>query len=404
MDVTRENFGKALAKFTQAVAECDFAALDMEMTGLYETREHQPSRLDTREQRYQKLKRSVEAYGVIQVGICLFTWTTKDGVGFYEAQPFNFNVFPASSVGGVSVDEHFGCKTSAFEFLAKNAFDFNKWVYQGIPFLRGDTAERIRSERTLLLTSRQRSMTPDDCHADFVVQFEAALAKFMASADKTLRYDAANTYERRLIYDIVRIHDTLGTRSRAGCIEIFKGSRKAMQRHIGNKVQQFSACVDEARGFTDVIERLSAARKPVVGHNMLLDVLHAYSKFVAQLPPTFAEFERAVAGFLPALIDTKFIIESTPGIKARYGTSNLDEIAPLLERDCAGPIRFHPHFHRNVSHNMHEAGFDAYMTGSTFVRLLNLGSGGLGRAPELVLYRYLNKLYASTAEGISLNL
>ncbi|KAJ1836443.1 hypothetical protein LPJ63_000231 [Coemansia sp. RSA 2711] len=395
MDVTKDNFAKALGEFKAAVGACDFAALDMEMTGLYEAREHQPSRLDTCDARYAKLKRSVEAFGVVQVGVCLFTWVGD----CYEARPFNFNVFPASTVGGADADVHFACKSSALEFLGKSGFDFNKWVYQGIPYLRSETAERIRAERTQLLTSRQRAM-PDD---PFVADLERALAAFMASARQSLLYETANSYQRKLVYDAVSSHDTLGTRSRAAGIEIFKGSRRAIARLVASKVRALDACVDGARGFTAIIDLLSAARKPVVGHNMLLDVLHAYSKFVRDLPPTRPEFARAVAGFLPVLIDTKYIIESTPAIKAKYGTSNLDEIAPALEAaGGAAPIRFHARFTRNVSHTMHEAGFDAYMTGATFIRLLDLG-GGLDLAPELVLYRYINKLYAATTEGMSWN-
>ncbi|PIA17318.1 ribonuclease CAF1 [Coemansia reversa NRRL 1564] len=406
MDVTKDNFEKALKEFEAAIAESDFAAIDMEMTGLYESKEHQPSHLDTLDERYAKLKRSVELYGVIQVGICLFTWTangTGDTGGYYEARPFNFNVFPGSSAGGIAVDTHFGCKSSAFEFLARNAFDFNKWVYQGVPYLRTEDAERIRKERMAMLTSRQRKMDADDRHRGFVRDFELALGAFVESGEQVLRYETGNSYQRKLIHNIVSSHDTLGTRGRSDCIEIFKGSHSAMAKHTAHKIKTLNQNVKHARGFCAVIDMLSAARKPVVGHNMLLDVLHAFSKFYRPLPAGREEFERALAQFLPVLIDTKFIIESTPAIKDRYGTSSLDEIAPMLEREAGcglAPIRLHPRFMRNATRTMHEAGYDAYMTGASFIRLLKL-DGGVSRAAEqsseLVLYRYINKLHLSTA-------
>ncbi|KAJ2788737.1 hypothetical protein GGI18_002789, partial [Coemansia linderi] len=179
MDVTRDNFDHALAEFRLAISSCDFAAIDMEMTGLYADRARQPSHLDTKNERYHKLLQSVESYAVIQVGICLFSWVDskpdepKDG--YYEARPFNFNVFPCTSVGGFPIESHFGCKNTAFEFLARNSFDFNKWVYQGIPFLNADQAERIRSDRVSLLTKRQPRMEVDDQHKAFVRDLEAAL-------------------------------------------------------------------------------------------------------------------------------------------------------------------------------------------------------------------------------------
>ncbi|KAJ2503231.1 hypothetical protein GGH96_000483 [Coemansia sp. RSA 1972] len=392
MDVTIDNFGQALTEFTAAIGACDFAALDMEMTGLYESREFQPSRDDSCDERYAKLKRSVEAFGVVQVGICLYTWKADGDSGFYEAQPFNFNVFPASTVGA---DAGFSSRASALAFLAKNSFDFNKWVYQGIPYLRTSTADSMRAERTRLLTRRKRSVAPDERHTKFAADVECALAAFIKSSEPTLRYELTNSYERKLVHDAVASHDTLGTRSRMGAIEVFKGTPRSMARHIAHKIKAFNSSVDDAHGFTRIIDLLSASRKPIIGHNMLLDVLHALQKFVSDLPPLRTDVERDIAQFLPVLIDTKYIIESTPSVKARYGTSSLDEIAPVLEQEGNASIRFHPRFTRNVSHSMHEAGYDAYMTGATFIRLLKL-DGSI----DLAIYKYVNRLYAATAEGI----
>ncbi|KAJ2038220.1 hypothetical protein H4S04_005123 [Coemansia sp. S16] len=419
MDVTRDNFGQALAEFRLAISTCDFAAIDLEMTGLYEDRARQPSHLDTKDDRYFKLFQSVQSYGVIQVGICLFSWVDsksdepKDG-GYYEARPFNFNVFPCTSVAGFPVEAHFGCKNTAFEFLARNSFDFNKWVYQGIPFLNADQADRIRADRVSLLTKRQPQMEVNEQHKPFVKTLETTLRKFMKTkGERQLRYDTANSYERKLVYDVVARHNTLGTRSRHGCIEIFKGTRKAMARHVAQKIHALNASIEDARGFCQIIDILSAARKPVVGHNMLLDVMHAHAKFYKPLPATRRGFGSNLSRFLPILIDTKYIIESTPAIKARYRTSNLDEIAPMLERESMrsnthGMIRNHPQFTRDVTHTMHEAGFDAYMTGATFIRLLNLeGELDLSAAPvssELVLYRYINRLYVALGDALYWNL
>ncbi|KAJ2909717.1 hypothetical protein GGI21_001599 [Coemansia aciculifera] len=421
MDVTRDNFEHALAEFQQAISTCDFAAIDMEMTGLYEDRARQPSRLDTKHERYTKLLQSVESYGVIQVGICLFSWVEgqaderKDGsIGYYEARPFNFNVFPCTSVAGFPVEMHFGCKNTAFEFLARNSFDFNKWVYQGVPYLNAAQADRIRADRVGLLTKRQPCVEVDETHKPFVKELEASLRRFMKNkSEKVLRCETANSYQRKLVHDAVARHNTLGTRSRNGSLEIIKGTRKAMARHVAKKVYALNSSINEARGFCQIVDLLSAARKPVVGHNMLLDVMHAFSKFQQPLPASRTEFGRKLAQFLPILIDTKYVIESTPAIKARYRTSNLDEIGPMLEQETVrnhthGMIRNHPRFAHDSTHAMHEAGYDAYMTGATFIRLLNLeGELDLSASSvssELVLYRYINRLYVALGDELYWNL
>ncbi|KAJ1926288.1 hypothetical protein FBU59_007330, partial [Linderina macrospora] len=165
MDVTRDNFKAALREFSAAITTCDFVAIDMEMTGLYPDNQSKPYRKDTNDERYQKLKKSAEMFGVVQVGICLFTWIdsasedsdggNQESGGYYEACPFNFNVFPCTNVSGIPVTTHFNYQNTAFEFLAKNSFDFNKWIYQGVSYLREDEIERVRKEKLDRINNRR---------------------------------------------------------------------------------------------------------------------------------------------------------------------------------------------------------------------------------------------------------
>ena len=39
-------------------------------------------------------------------------------------------------------------------------------------------------------------------------------------------------------------------------------------------------------GFSQVIDEVIKAKKPLVGHNMFLDILFVYSQFVGELPNT----------------------------------------------------------------------------------------------------------------------
>ncbi|KAJ2372485.1 hypothetical protein IW150_004096, partial [Coemansia sp. RSA 2607] len=66
MDVTKQSFQRAQHEFKDSILQCDFVAMDMEMTGLYESKQLTPNRYDTKDERYEKLKRGVEAYGVVQ--------------------------------------------------------------------------------------------------------------------------------------------------------------------------------------------------------------------------------------------------------------------------------------------------------------------------------------------------
>jgi poly(A)-specific ribonuclease len=43
-------------------------------------------------------------------------------------------------------------------------------------------------------------------------------------------------------------------------------------------------------GFSAVIESLIAAKKPIVGHNMIYDIIYLYNQFIDDLPDTYNEF------------------------------------------------------------------------------------------------------------------
>jgi poly(A)-specific ribonuclease len=43
-------------------------------------------------------------------------------------------------------------------------------------------------------------------------------------------------------------------------------------------------------GFTKVVEMLIEAQKPLVGHNMMYDIIYLYNQFVGDLPETYEKF------------------------------------------------------------------------------------------------------------------
>ena len=47
-------------------------------------------------------------------------------------------------------------------------------------------------------------------------------------------------------------------------------------------------------GFTKVMQILRKAKKPIVGHHMMMDTLFLFNQFHAKLPDTFSEFRQQV--------------------------------------------------------------------------------------------------------------
>lgn len=64
-------------------------------------------------------------------------------------------------------------QSSSLEYLARYRFDFNKWVYQGIPFLSPSEEEAVRRKRQLEsaaggITPKRSSIVVDGDNAAFI--------------------------------------------------------------------------------------------------------------------------------------------------------------------------------------------------------------------------------------------
>lgn len=64
-------------------------------------------------------------------------------------------------------------------------------------------------------------------------------------------------------------------------------------------------------GFSRVIELMIKSKKPLVGHNMFLDVMFLYDHFIADLPPTLKQFIHNFQWYFPVIYDTKAMAENT---------------------------------------------------------------------------------------------
>ena len=68
--------------------------------------------------------------------------------------------------------------------------------------------------------------------------------------------------------------------------------------------------LNEMLGFTRVFRLLVTARKPIVGHNMLTDLLFMMDKFHMPLPEDYNLFKKELHSIFPTIFDTKHIHNS----------------------------------------------------------------------------------------------
>lgn len=152
--------------------------------------------------------------------------------------------------------------------------------------------------------------------------------------------------------------------------------------------------LDQSIGFSRVIDVLSKSKKPIVGHNALLDFVYVFNQFYKPLPPTLAEFKQELVELFPVIYDTKHVALRSLLIEKlnSTGLSSLFEymrenVKPTPDNLLSSDPRFDGYRAALQAEGdgdekmlCHEAGFDAFMTGVCFLGLL--AHDELGDLPE----------------------
>lgn len=151
MEVLKKDFTASLPSIREAILDADFISIDAEFTGKETSFMSSPLVLtlpspsntciglntpdvrfnnsDDIQQRYHKVHQHVQAFTVVQYGVCAFKKTSSG----YVAKPYNFYVFGGDN-NNIQSYRNFLSSASSLSFLRSNHFDFNKLIDEGIPF------------------------------------------------------------------------------------------------------------------------------------------------------------------------------------------------------------------------------------------------------------------------------
>ncbi|XP_078394073.1 poly(A)-specific ribonuclease PNLDC1-like [Cetorhinus maximus] len=162
-------------------------------------------------------------------------------------------------------------------------------------------------------------------------------------------------------------------------------------------------CVDlvleAALGFTRVFRELVGANKPLVGHNMLLDLMYIHDKFYRSLPESFVEFKTNIHKLFPSVFDTKHISKRMRQEFLCFRIPNLFALhsaleSRLIDLELHGPSMTHLTGCERYAQSdyPHEAAFDAFTCGTVLLQLAQLlltSQRGLVEAPFPLIGEYL---------------
>ncbi|KAJ3002533.1 hypothetical protein HKX48_002275 [Thoreauomyces humboldtii] len=379
MEVLRNNFDAFLPQIEEAIASADFIAIDTEFTGLGIGPDYNIEYLDTVQERYAKGRLSAEHFQITQYGICPFQW--DEDAKQYLAKPFNCFVFPHKGNHAFGLDRQFACQAGSMVFLRDNKFDFNTWISQGVPYVNNDDEANARMKIGASVTM-ELSIT--GANRVFVEEAIVNIQDWLQnSPDQTLNVPCPTSFHRRLVHQEVkkryRFNGALKTSGADDAVAITKLSVEERSAPGNDREHQLLKELEELVGFRKVIELVSKSQKPVVGHNMFLDVLQTFSSFYKTLPIDVREFRNEMHSLFPLIYDTKHFAHSNSTVQPHIPKSVLADVfkkvsnKPFEQPQIALASGFDGYEAGNES-RYHEAGYDAYVTGVAFARMAALAT------------------------------
>ncbi|KAF9946844.1 hypothetical protein BGZ72_011095 [Mortierella alpina] len=386
MEILRENFQRELPYIKEAIEECEFIAVDAEFSGLH-TEPNKRTQQTTLDEGYEELRKSATQFLTVQIGITTFKFDPRNGT--YLAKPFNFFIFPTTAAGYSPQGRCFLTEASSLDFLAKNRFDFNKWVYQGVHYMTKAEEETYSRERLKMANNEFDTIAVDAMSTQWIADVIERIKawKVDGKAMNFINIQTHNAYQRRLVYqEVRRLWPTeLNARGQSGHISITKTTVKQLEIQQQQRYADVQRDVENSIGFRAVIDLLSACGKPIVGHNIVIDLAYILAQFVGPLPPTMEEYKKMVHETFPTVMDTKYVSYTAEALRGMSYDSSLGGLENLVgsvqfigcpsigkQPGVAGAILLNIIAHQKYmsSDRSHEAGYDSYITGSIMIRML----------------------------------
>ncbi|KAH8549975.1 ribonuclease H-like domain-containing protein [Umbelopsis sp. PMI_123] len=371
MEILKDSFEQKLPLLAESINDCDFVAIDAEFTGLH--RYPSQHRFQTIQKRYNVLVNAVSNFAIIQFGICTFHWSPT--ANRYFAKPFNFYVFPRGTKGRKEMNRCFGVQSGAFDFLTTCGFDFNKWVYNGISYLTLAEEKEFEREGLEKLNNAIPDIPVDRKEVEFMSSVKDKIDTWLKTKESNKREGleimAGNGYRRRLIYQEVRNnYPKLTAFGKRDCICVCRTNEKKEQQRYLERRMLLEKERKEAIGFRKVIDLMSESKKPIVGHNVFLDLCHMINQFIAPLPQDVKDFKEMVHILFPTVIDTKYLAAKAPDLAHLHSTSLENIYFETRLPPFEGPkVELHWDFPAYQVSKAHEAAYDAYITGYVFLRM-----------------------------------
>ena len=437
MQVDAESFPYRLFGLFLHIAEADFVAFDLELSGIPSRLPDKPARRGGRytlEERYAETKQGADRYHILQVGLTCarFDYIANQ----YILRPYNINISPLLDER-LDLEREISLQSGACTFLLNNGFDLGAPFATGVQYLSREEAERARQVAWDRLDKKNPvqdlQLNEADVESlDFVRRVREAITQWKTTTSEALDITthtglahqppmpAISRFEKRLVHQLVRAEfPEQVSIGRNNCIRIIDHNPEREADNTRRNKSRVKEQIMRQTGFRWIfealakggtidradplylprngqamtpdtfqikdtydraVERLKSRQPVLVGHNMFTDVVYLYRTFVGPLPDTLQGFREAIHELFPNIIDTKYLATYAEG--DLNASPTLQEIAQSLATQQLPEIVTHAdHAGYENTEAFHEAGYDSLLTATIMIRLAaKLGAERLTKA------------------------
>jgi hypothetical protein len=126
--------------------------------------------------------------------------------------------------------------------------------------------------------------------------------------------------------------------------------------------------MQEGLGFRRVFKLLTAAKKPLIGHNILSDLANLYSSFKGGLPLDFGDFRALVHADFPVVYDTSYMYNHIPRLRLKsWPVTSLPVIRQHLKPSTEFSVPLHPSCPVYEGRKAYEEGYDGLLVAELYL-------------------------------------
>ncbi|XP_077286285.1 pre-piRNA 3'-exonuclease trimmer-like [Arctopsyche grandis] len=393
MEVTKYNFPSVLENLRKEIPTCKFISLDIELSGLRTRDDCSNSLFDSVEERYNKHRKGTQGIIATQIGLSIFHFDRD--LNTYASATYTFHLCP-QFIG--SINQTCTFEASVLTFLEKHNFDFNKFAYEGIPYL--NKYEEISLTHILKNGMIENFLRYEDVERFWEIKNKVVTWMTSASDKDTLRIKENSILQLYIIDKLKSSFPILTFTTENSEIIIGKNLNINSNSQPATKHTSFNDDVlNYALGFSHVVKLLEDNKKPLVFHNAFGDIAMFYNQFIAPLPASYKSFKREVHKLFPEIYDSKYIILKLKHLIKKdsvFDNSSLQNVYTFFNEKkgkyvCMYSPRIKMKDDFDTKPWFHQAGWDSYCTGFCFIKICHwLGSDNSGSNRPLTTNEHFN--------------